>query len=168
MLGFDLHELITGGPRFYSLLRISFSNPAEDAGELIFTETPTAWKFYRKFGLSGKWRRIHGSQRPLDLAGSNLVGFKLGLADKLRSQHPVHLRSADRIQQKGNEKHSSLIPRPHQGPRQGPRPKTVDCVTLEENADLGNGAFRPRHLADPVMFVEISEYHDGARQVYRP
>ena len=64
MLGFDLHELITGGPRFYSLLRISFSNPAEDAGELIFTETPTAWKFYRKFGLGGKWRRIHGSQRP--------------------------------------------------------------------------------------------------------
>jgi hypothetical protein len=64
VLGFDLHELITGGPRFYSLLRISFSTPAEDAGELTFTETPTAWKFYRKFGLSSKWRRIHGSQRP--------------------------------------------------------------------------------------------------------
>ena len=76
MLGFDLHELITGGPRFYSLLRISFSNPAEDAGELIFTESPTAWKFYRKFGfewLLAKDARLPASWQRESSAGGRPV-----------------------------------------------------------------------------------------------
>jgi hypothetical protein len=64
VLGFYLHELITGGPRFYSLLRITFSNPAQDARELIFTESPTVWKFYGKFGLGANSRRIDGSECP--------------------------------------------------------------------------------------------------------